>query len=58
MYAYIQAKAEAVEAGKGAEAEPGDSDTAANQRFITQPSSLLPSGESYHLCSHSHGGEP
>lgn len=40
------------------EAEPGDSDTAANQRFITQPSSLLPSGDSHHLYRHSQGGEP
>lgn len=55
VYAYMQAKAEA---GNGTEAEPGDSDTAANQRFITQPSSLLPSGDSHHLCSHSQGGEP
>lgn len=51
----MQAKAEA---GNGTEAEPGDSDTAANQRFITQPSSLLPSGDSHHLCSQSHGVEP
>ena len=43
--AYMQAKANA---GSGTEAEPGDSDTAANQRFITQPSSLLPSGDSHH----------
>ena len=45
VYAYMQAKANA---GSGTEAEPGDSDTAANQRFITQPSSLLPSGDSHH----------
>lgn len=55
VYAYMQAKAKA---GNGTEAEPGDSDTAANQRFITQPSSLLPSGDSHHLCSHSQGAEP
>lgn len=45
VYAYTQAKANA---GSGTEAEPGNSDTAANQRFITQPSSLLPSGDSHH----------
>lgn len=41
----------------GVESEPGDSHTAANQRFITHPSSLLPSGDSYHLWCQFQRGE-